>query len=75
LGATKLLIRGWALYADAHRERYGSGIGDDGVLGPEWAKMGEAIRGLLNGDIGSLDAGTLDAFIGETLRAEGFHES
>lgn len=66
------LLAGWATYADQHRAHYGSGIGADGVLGPQWMAIGEAIRGLLNGECGRLDCGTLDAFICNTLRAEDF---
>lgn len=54
-----------------HRARYESPIGDDGVLGPEWRDIGLGIRGLLNGETGRLDCGTLDAFILDTLKAEG----
>src|SRR5574338_930214 len=71
-GSIVRMIDAWASYADAHRARYESGIGDDGVLGDEWEAMGRAIRALLNGESGRLDCGTLDAFIPDTLNAEGF---
>ncbi len=44
---------------------------DDGVLGDEWAKIGGALRGLLNGETGRFDCGTLDRLFCETLRSEG----
>lgn len=66
------MLRGWALYADRHRAAYGSKVGDDGVLGEEWEAIGRGIRGLLNGETGRLDCGTLDAFIVDTLESEGF---
>src|SRR5256885_1826352 len=44
------MLRAWARYADQHRERYDASIGDDGVLGPEWAAIGMALLGLLNGE-------------------------
>jgi hypothetical protein len=65
------MLRGWATYAQAHRDAYDSPIGDDGVLGPEWAAIGHAMLGLLNGDLQRLDGGTLDAFIRDTLTANG----
>lgn len=65
------MLDAWALYADAHRARYESGIGEDGVIGAEWRAMGLAIRGLLNGDCGRLDCGTIDGFICNTLAEEG----
>lgn len=65
------MLRGWAGYADAHRHAYDAPIGDDGVLGPEWAAMGQAMLGLLNGDLGRLDGGTLDGFIRNTLASNG----
>jgi hypothetical protein len=66
------LLHGWADYADIHKRRYESGIGDDGVLGPAWAAIGANVRTLLNGETGRLDCGTLDSFICSTLTAEGF---
>ena len=66
------LIAGWASYADRHYARYGSGVGDDGVLGPAWAQVGAGIRRLLNGETGRFDCGTLDGFICDSLAAEGF---
>lgn len=66
------LIAGWARYADVHRDRFESGIGEDGFLGPAWAAMGANIRTLLNGELGRLDGGTLDSFLCDTLVAEGF---
>lgn len=68
------LLRAWSNYALEHKRRYDSSIGDDGVLGPEWQKIGEGIRGLLNGNTGRLDCGTLDSIIADTLTAEGLGE-
>lgn len=66
------LIKSAIAYADTHRERYESGIGDDGVLGEEWESIVRACLGLLNGDCGRLDCGTLDGMLREMLRVEGF---
>lgn len=71
-GSLVRMIDAWATYADAHAKRYESSIGADGVLGDEWEAMGRAIRALLNGETGRLDCGTLDAFLHDTLHAEGF---
>lgn len=65
-------LRAWLYYADMHRNRYESGIGEDGVLGPAWAQWGDALRQLLNGDCGRLDCGTLDSILCNTLTDEGF---
>lgn len=65
-------IRSWLLYADAHHAMYGSGVGDDGVLGPAWARIGFALRELLNGELGPLDGGTCDRILAAALRAEGY---
>ena len=67
-----LMLRGWLEYADAHRSATGSKIGDDHVLGDEWFKIGEALRGLLNGDLGRLDGGTLDTIIADNLNEQDF---
>ena len=66
------MLVGWAQYADHHRERFESGIGDDGVFGPAWEAMGRTIHDLLDGDTGRLDCGTLSACIHDTLASEGF---
>jgi len=66
------LFSGRLKYADEHKWKYHSGIGEDGLLGDEWAKIGGALRGLLNGETGRFDCGTLDKLIADTLRAEGF---
>ena len=65
------MLAGWARYADAWRSRE-SPIGNDYVLGPEWEAIGRGIHGLLNGETGRLDCGTLSAFIYDTLETEGF---
>ncbi len=66
-------IKSWLAYADKHAERYVSKVGDDGVLGLHWAAWGFALRGLLNGETGRLDCGTLDTILCETLEAEDFN--
>lgn len=65
------LVNAWTDYANRHRARYDSGIGDDGVLGPAWAQIGASIRTLLNGESGQLDCGTIDGFVCDVLTAEG----
>lgn len=52
-----------AIYAEAHQARYESPIGDDGVLGQDWEVMARALLGLLNGETGRLDCGTVDKAI------------
>lgn len=66
------MILACADYADAHEKRFESGIGEDGVLGLEWESMVKAVRGLLNGELGGLDGGTLDSLLCRMLEAEGF---
>ena len=66
------LITGLALYADAYESTFEAGIGEDGVLGEHWADIAEGIRGLLNGDTGGLDAGTLDSLLCRMLNSEDF---
>jgi len=66
------MIKSWLAYADWHKGRHQSKIGDDGVLGMEWARIGCALRGLLNGECGRLDCGTLDHVIVSALEAEEF---
>ena len=61
------MIEAWMLYAEAHEKKYASKILADGVLGPAWQAIGEGLLTLLNGDIGRLDAGTLDGVIRDVL--------
>ncbi len=65
------MLTGWAEYAQEHQRRYDSVVGDDGGLGPEWEAIGDALRGLLNGETGRLDCGTLDGFILDTMKENG----
>jgi hypothetical protein len=69
-----LVLDGWLNYAEAHKARYESPIGEDGVLGAEWTRIARGIRGLLNGECGRLDCGTLDGFILRTARENGVEE-
>lgn len=67
--ALRSMLLGLAEYADAHSRRYHSKIGDDGVLGREWAAMLSGARGLLNGELDRFDGGTLDKAILAMARA------
>lgn len=73
--AVVLMSQAWGLYALGHRNRYGSSIGEDGVLGPDWASIGRALLGLLNGETGRLDGGTLDGWVRETMRTNGVEDA
>lgn len=66
------MLLAWLAYADAHESAYGSTIGEDGVLGPQWTAIGAGLRGLLNGDLGELDGGTLDCVLCTVLTQHGF---
>ncbi len=68
--AIKLLVQGFLAYADAHKEANESGIGEDFVLGVYWKEIGQGIRGLLNGNCGRFDCGTLDKHLHGALEAE-----
>ena len=67
------MLRGWAEYADASRVRFASdpdAVATDGlcyVSGPHWHAIGEALSGLLNGDLGNLDGGTISRVLCEAL--------
>ncbi len=67
-------LRSWIDYALSHRQNYKTSIGDDGVLGEYWLQIGLGVRGLLNGDCGRLDCGTLDEIIVDNLNTAGFEE-
>ena len=65
------MVKAWMMYEYAYRERFESEIGDDYVLGPAWAKIGHELRTLLNGELGRLDAGTLDGALVKLLEKHG----
>jgi hypothetical protein len=71
-GALVTMIEAWADYADFHAERYESKLGDEGILGPAWLLLGKGMLQLLNGELGSYDAGTLESTIVEIAKAAGF---
>lgn len=68
------MVKMWLHYADMRKLRFESGIGEDYVLGTEWDAIGRGLLGLLNGETGRLDCGTLDGCIRGALVAEGFTE-
>ena len=58
--------------AEAHAERYATVIGDDGVLGECWLKILHGVRGMLNGETGRLDCGTVDGWLVRLALEHGF---
>lgn len=68
----KAFLRALADYADAHQARYESPIGEDYVLGEHWKQAARAFLGLLNGESGRFDCGTLDGCVRELARRAGF---
>lgn len=67
--ALRLLLLGWEEYAYAHQKEFGSLIGDDGVLGEHWTDIARGIHGLLDGNTGGWDAGSIDHNLREILKA------
>lgn len=63
------ILRALAEYADAHRNRYESEIGLDGVLGDGFEQIASGLLVLLNGETGRLDCGTLDGAIRKLCKA------
>ena len=58
--------------ADAHAERYASVIAEDGALGDCWLKILHGVRGMLNGETGRLDCGTVDGWLVRLALEHGF---
>jgi hypothetical protein len=65
------MVRGWLEYAETHERTYDAPVGDDGVLGKEWEAIGDALRGLLNGDCKRLDCGTVDGILLDAMKDAG----
>lgn len=66
------MIEAWEAYRTEYARTLEAPIGDDGVLGEEWAAIGDAIHALLNGPTGRLDCGTLSTRIRVAQAKEGF---
>ena len=66
------MIDGLKSYALAHQTRFGWNLERDYVLGPAWLQMVKGLRELLNGDLGRLDGGTVDAAIVDMAHKAGF---
>src|SRR5579871_6781152 len=64
------LINGWLGYADAHQNQFDNAIGHDRMLGECWAQIGNGLRGLLNGELGRMDRGTLDSLLSVALEEQ-----
>lgn len=62
------LLLGLESYRVEHALHYASNVGDDGVLSDGVADIAEGVRTLLNGEIGRLDAGTIDGYLVAVLR-------
>lgn len=75
------MLRGWSEYADAYVLRYSGPtsddvalVGEDGVLGDAWQRIGEGLRNLLNGEVGGLDCGSIDANVLDCMARNGAGE-
>lgn len=65
------MLRGWSEYADAYAARYGDAVGDDAVLGDAWQRIGDGLRALLDGEVGGLDCGSIDANVLDCMARNG----
>ena len=70
------MLDGWRRYVDAYADTFdGAKVGADGVLGGEWAAIGHALHGLLDGPTGRLDCGTVSTQIHTLLREQGVDDA
>jgi hypothetical protein len=69
------MLRALADYVDAYRTEWPDlRLGNDCVLGEAWAEMLRGFRDLLNGNLGRLDGGALDAAVCDLWAFAGFTE-
>jgi hypothetical protein len=79
-GAIVRLVTALADYADDYAARFESPIGHDAVLGGGkghgmgWLEILKGTRGLLNGETGRLDCGTVDSMLVRMAQAAGYEE-
>ncbi len=70
--AVVAMFGGLLAYADAHLSEFDTPIGSDGVLGERWHSIASGLLGLLDGECGRLDCGTIDATIRDVAAEHGF---
>lgn len=63
------VVQSLAKYADAHKARFGSTVGQDAVIGDGWKNIAQGVLTLLNGDLGGLDGGTMDSIVRDMMTA------
>jgi len=69
------LLKALGAYADTYRLQYpGSVLDNDSVLGRAWQEMLRGFIDLLNGELGPLDGGALDAAARDLYRWAGFED-
>jgi len=69
-----MLMDALEAYAHQYGSAYTMPVGDDGVLGDEWLSIARGLLGLLNGEHGRLDAGTIDRWVRQLAHDHGFEE-
>lgn len=67
------MLTGWLRYADAHDTSLESSLENHSFSARCWATIGGRLRGLLESDIGRLNAPALDDVITHALEWELFH--
>lgn len=73
--AVTLLRSGLLQYAVEYGARYeGCQLGEDGILGDAWLQLAKGYIGLLNGETGRLDCGTLDGEVRRWALQHGFSQ-
>ncbi len=71
-GFERPIVRLWAAwtdYAQEYQRRYEQPIQEDYILGDAWQALGQNLLRLLDGNIGRLDAGTLESIVTENLQS------
>ncbi len=66
------MIKGLADYIDSYPPRYETKVGEDYILGDYVLDIVKGIRGLLNGETGRLDCGTIDRLLLDLVTLAGF---
>jgi len=68
------MLEGFLAYPHEYNDAIGGKVGDDAILGPEWANIGMAIIGLLQGPTSRrLYCGLIDGQIREAIEAQGYN--
>lgn len=72
--SVRAMVTACSNYARAHRQFHGFDLKDDRVLGPCFADIVTGLLGLLDGELGTYDGGTLWKALDDAAKVAGYKD-